>query len=175
MHMKIKTLRRALTELEDDIGRGRSRVSNQLNKVSMSTADAALEEGTSIVEHSVSRISLMIDMKFAIRGIISDFNESKGINIKTIEIAKLSLQNDFLEKVIIDRIQPPSTHYSYRERDPIQWKGGIEEDTNEKYRQTHRENKRKIQSLKDGCASINSSTVELTPELVTFLTDFKFV
>lgn len=175
MRMKIKTLRRVLTELEDDISRGRSRIRTRLEAVSTSTALLGLADGTEIVEHAVTRTVLMIDNKFVIRGIISDFNESQGINVKTIEIAKLVVQNDFLDNNIIDKINVPSPHYSFRDHDPVAWKGGIDENTNETYRQLHRENKRKIQTLKDGCASINSSVVELPLELAEFLTSSSYV
>ena len=174
MKIKVKTLRRAETELLSEI----QLLSGRLPSFSTEPLAKSLNEARSIgLESYKNKLSVLQDCitaKYDIRNSISKFNQANGINDRTLKIAVLTEQLDLIEKSHT-RINDASANRSYY-GDIEGYNIGCSQSDLDQYRVEVRKIKKEIQGLKDSCNGINASNdVEITTELHKFLTDLSMI
>lgn len=167
----IKTLRRAETELEDEI-----HYSNHLlGKAELPNHEAALEYGINAVEEFAVKMADLVKARFAIREAVRKFNEEKGINAKTLQIAQLQEHIKVLERMqSYGSVQQTSSYHT----NTVQYRSGIPQTKVDEFRSQARSLTRQIQKLKDSCNGINSSSDAseyLDKDTIEFLRSNNFI
>lgn len=163
MKLNIKNARRLETSIDAEISRMIGKIRNTTG--GFSDAKSAIESKESSVESNVSKIKQLRHVRKFIRDLIGKFNEEKGINSLTSEIAALS--SDIEVAHLIVRINDVSSD-SYSNTNS--YRQGVSEDFREKYHAESLKLTRAVQRLKDKCQGINSTgTIELGSDLESFL------
>lgn len=169
--MKIKTLRRIETELDNEllfISRRLQRENNQATK------EAAFNAGEASATSAIKKHNRLLGAKFAIRALVSQFNIEKGINDKTAQIAVSEALKTFLENQILSIGQPRYSRNYHSET--YEYTVGISDEYEDKIRAEIKSITRKIQSLKDSCNGINAQgDIEISPELMQVFLDYSLV
>ena len=158
--MKIKTLRRIETEIDSEISFMSRRLRN-LSKKADSLENAKIE-GSNTIEAAQKSFMELNAAKFTIRGLVSEFNSTKGINRKTAEIAELEATKSFIEDVAlsVNFAQTRESNYG----SGVSHHVGLSEETEDSLRASVRGLTRKIQGLKDSCNGTNSQGDIQIPE-----------
>ena len=169
--MKIKTIRRIETEIDNELQFLSSRMGRDNNQ---STKEAAEIAGVEVVTHALKAYTRLIGAKFEIRNLIAEFNSGKGINAKTSLIAQLESEKDFLENSAL-RVGRARATRSYG-TDAAEYCIGIPDSFEDEIRALIRGATRKIQTLKDSCNGINSQgDIEISDSLLSVFTDYSLV
>ena len=166
--MKIKDLRRAETQIDEEIDYSvrMLRSSNEYGKLHQ-----AEDAGAELAEHYLDKVGELTEAKYTIRALVSAFNEEYGINERCIKIAKAQAKLDVINTIIAE-LSSPRTQRIYNS-DVIRYSVGLSEQAIDFHRATARGIIREIQSLKDSCNGINSQqTVMVPPTLLAVLTKY---
>lgn len=173
MELSIKQLRRIETELLNE----KDHVIQRLRNFNYETADTksdAIEIGEERLSLSIESVNALINAQYCVRKLISDFNESAGINDKTLQIANLEAicearaeMSSSLGKVLAKtEYNSKQTTYSY----------GVSDEFEDNQRAIERFDKRRIQRLKDSCNGLNSSSkVKIPDTLLTLITKYGLI
>lgn len=149
----IKVLRRAEAELDNELQYVHSRLNSDRNQ-RQSTATAAVTAGVTACNAFLTRHGQLLEAKFAIRKAVGEFNQDKGINLKTGQIAALEAQLKALETAMSYGSVNEHTPYGSNK---TEYRSGVDAEFIDKLRSESRSLKRQVQRLKDSCNGINSS------------------
>ena len=168
--MKIKDLRRLETELDAEV---QYTSLSPRDKKEYSSLQDAQEAGASALNFALTKIRALNEVKYDIRETVRIFNETKGINAKTLKIAQLEAELSLLESV--QNMSSPRSYSPYGST-KIEYQAGIDADTVDQHRIQARRVRREIQSLKDSCNGINSSgTAELSEKSMGILKKYGMI
>ena len=171
----IKTLRRAETELDNELRYSQERM-QQMRSGSQVTENAALASGIAVCEEYLERHSNLLDAKFEIRKCVGKFNQSKGINRKTSDIAELEASIAAIDLVM--GFGAVAEQRTYGQQAKATYRPGINCDYIDKQRSVVRGLTRQIQRLKDSCNGVNSSedaSEFISPTVLVFLKANNFI
>jgi cell division protein FtsB len=164
----IKELSRIEAELDSELQFVEGRLAGNLRK-NQSTVSAATTAALTAIKSALDKQELLLNLKFDLRNIKATFNIEKGINDRTIKIAKLVARKEFLERriTVLGDVEVIEAYGNHKDT----YRPGITEETQDTYRAEVRNLSRQIQRLKDSCNGINSQGgIELTAETVDNLT-----
>ena len=164
MKISIKNAARLETTLNDEIDRLTGKITDR--KYFQSAKDS-ISATTKNIESLVEKIGMYREIRTCIRDQKRFFNEQKGINDLTSDIASLNDQLDLYNLLSEFRYPEPQSSYG---NDTIRFCSGISEEDKESYYINTLKIKREIQRLKDKCQGVNSNgTIELSTDIESFL------
>lgn len=149
----IKVLRRAESELDNELKYVQNRLSSARNQ-RQASASAATATGTMACNEFIIRHGQLLEAKFDIRKAVGQFNQDKDINLKTGKIAALEAQLNALDTAMgFGSVSECSSYGATK----LEYRPGIDAEYVDKLRSDSRSLKRQVQRLKDSCNGINSS------------------
>lgn len=164
----IKELSRIETEIDKEIQFAMLRHQGIMRK-DCASRDEALRVAKESIEVSSNKVHKLLDAKFAIRGIKQAFNVEKGINDKTLHIALLTQEQEFVDTYAKHGDVSSDRSYS---SNSVTFTPGISAESQDKLRAESRNIQRQIQRLKDSCQGINNQgSVELDEASYQVLVD----
>lgn len=172
--LSIKDLRRAETEIENELIYVKQRMSS-VRSERQSSMEGAMESGKAAVEGFISRTSELLEAVYAIRNAVGKFNEDEGINNRTSKIAYFDRLLNTLEQGQNFGRTARNTSYGSSE---VTYTPGIDDTKIDELRNEVRRIRRDIQSLKDSCNGINASkdaTPYIDAKVVEFLKNNNFI
>lgn len=167
---KIKTLRRIETAINEELV---FLIERFQRKGKAATKNSAESDFDAKMGNFLDKQQALQGLKFQIRGLVATFNEEKGINEKTAEIAFQSTQLEALRAVNGYEQAYESSDYHTNK---TYWRVGISDATEDWVRVEIKKIERLIQRLKDTCNGINSTaTVEVSDEMVALFEQFGLI
>ena len=172
--VNIKLLRRAETEIQNELAHVSSRLNNTRHEREP-TQESATTAGEISCNSFLKRYTELMTAKFDIRAAVGKFNEAEGINGKTTKIAMLEGLLSAYEKAEgYGRVSRNSGYGSTE----VTYTPGVSDEVVDSYRTEVRRIRREIQSLKDSCNGVNASkdaSSYVDVNLIEFLKSNKFI
>lgn len=171
--MPVKDVSRVESEIDNEIEFIKDRLGMQL-RVTQGTRQDAYKAAEVAISAAVEKMDKLLVAKFALRDLKAAFNIENGINERTLRIAMLTEQKQFMEQNM-SRVGDVSTTTSYQDS-KVRYVPGVSNESQDKVRADVRNLTRQIQRVKDSCAGINGNGKVELPEMVSnILVEFGFI
>lgn len=166
----IKKIQQIITSVEEELAFNENNLwANKTHStVELSSANTYVRVKDVLKTHNE-----LLCVYYYLRNIVKHFNYSLNIDIRTSEIASLEKQNNLLN-TIVERGQPHETNM-YSSKD-TSYSEGLSLDSINEFRSTIKQNKRKIQELKDSCAGTNNQRdIEIDKTFIDILKKYALI
>lgn len=162
--MKVKEAQRLETVIDQEIERLKDRLARSSSTHKTRTlAESAFRERH---EKTLEQMAILLDIKFAIRKAIAEFNRNHAINERTAKIAHLTKLLELIKGSLVNQASSVN-HYNSKEPE---YREGYSDQLEDVVLAECRKITREIQRLKDSCNGINSQgTIAISESQVEYL------
>jgi len=167
-NLSIKHARRLETEIDNEYNRTQSLMSSIYDyEIKESLKETAIKDTVNMIESRIAKLNTLSEIKFAIRGEISKFNDVSGVNDYCLHIAKLTSERLVLEG--IETLSTPRSDRDYHTHETT-YCAGLGQDERDVFHGQILKINREIRRYKDKCQGLNGAgKIEISKEHISFV------